>query len=140
MRIAITEQISLDPGEIEESFIQASGPGGQNVNKVASAVQLRFDAGRSAALPDAVKTRLATLAGRRMTGDGMLIIMARRFRSQERNREDALARLVALIRKAAERTPPRRPTRPSFGERQRRLDAKGHRAAIKRSRRARPDE
>ncbi len=138
--LKIDDRLSIPLDEFRWEFSRSGGPGGQNVNKVATAVQLRFDAGRSAALPEAVKIRLATLAGRRMTSDGVLIIMARRFRSQDRNREDALARLVALIREAAERIPPRRPTRPSFGERQRRLEAKGHRAAIKRSRRSSHDE
>ena len=140
MRIEVSEGLSLDEGEIEESFIHASGPGGQNTNKVATAVQLRFDARRSPSLPDTVKARLQALAGSRLTLDGVLVITAQRYRSQQRNREDALARLLDLIRRAAVQAPPRRPTRPSFGERQRRLDAKGRRALLKRQRTARPEE
>jgi ribosome-associated protein len=132
--IAITDTLGLDEGEIGETFIRASGPGGQNVNKVASAVQLRFDARNSPSLPLAVRERLERLGGRRVSQDGILIITARRFRSQERNRADAQERLVALIRHAA--TPPlrRRPTRPSAGSRERRLQAKAQRARLKQQR------
>jgi len=117
--IPIDSDIALDEAEIEESFIQASGPGGQNVNKVASAVQLRFDIERSPSLSEPVRQRLRRLAGKRATEDGVLVIMAQRFRSQARNREDALDRLVALIRRAAEPPRPRRPTRPTSGSRER---------------------
>ena len=112
--IPVTDTISIDEREIEESFIRASGPGGQNVNKVSSAVQLRFDAARSASLPDDVRERLRPIAGRRMTQDGVIVIMAQRFRTQESNRRDALARLVEMIRQAAEPPVPRRPTRADF--------------------------
>jgi ribosome-associated protein len=132
--IPITETIALDPREIEETFVLASGPGGQNVNKVASAVQLRFDVRRSPSLPDDVRARLERLAGRRLTQDGVVIIDARRHRTRERNREDALERLVVLIRKAAVPPTPRRPTRPSAAAKRRRLEAKVRRGTIKRLR------
>jgi ribosome-associated protein len=137
--IRIDSRVTLDPSEFEESFVHASGPGGQNVNKVSTAVQLRFDARRSACLPDDVRARLTTLAGRRMTKDGVLVIVAQRFRSQDRNREDALARLVELVREAAVRPVFRKPTRPSAGERRRRLEDKGHRSETKRRRTAPPE-
>jgi ribosome-associated protein len=137
MPIRVTAGIVLDEREIGEQFIQASGPGGQNVNKVATAVQLRFDVRRSPSLPEAARARLERLAGRRLTRDGVLVLTAQRHRSQERNRTDALARLVDLVRRAAEPPVPRRPTRPSLGEKRRRLEAKTRRAALKRDR-ARP--
>src|ERR1700733_9921566 len=115
--IAVTDDLALADGEISETFIRASGPGGQNVNKVASAAQLRFDARNSRSLPDPVKARLLRLAGSRLTTEGVIVITARRFRSQERNREDALDRLVALIRRAAEPPKPRRKTRPNSASR-----------------------
>jgi ribosome-associated protein len=132
--IRVTDTLRLDEAEISESFIRASGPGGQNVNKVASAVQLRFDARHSPSLPPPVRERLERLAGNRVSQDGVLIITARRFRSQERNRADALDRLVALIGRAA--TPPRRrrPTRPSAASRERRLADKVQRARLKQQR------
>ena len=132
--ITITDTLSLDEGEISESFIRASGPGGQNVNKVASAVQLRFDVRQSPSLPPPVRERLSRLAGRRVSQDGILVITAQRFRSQERNRADALQRLVALITRAATPPPPRRATRPSAAARQRRLAAKAQRARLKQQR------
>jgi ribosome-associated protein len=135
MRIAITPALSIDEREIEVSFILGSGPGGQNVNKVATAAQLRFDARRSPSLPEAVKGRLEALAGARLTREGVIVLTARRFRSQERNREDALERLAALIRAASARPARRRATQPSRGERERRLAEKAHRAEIKKGRR-----
>jgi len=121
----------IDESEIVESFVRASGPGGQNVNKVASAVELRFDARRSPNLPDAVATKLMKLAGSRLTQDGVIVIFAQRFSSQPRNREDARERLTALIAKAQQREKPRRATRPTAASKTRRLEEKGRRGAIK---------
>jgi ribosome-associated protein len=137
--IRITDDIAIDEREIEESFIRASGPGGQNVNKLATAVQLRFDARRSPSLPNDVSTRLQRLAGSRLTKDGVLVITAQRHRTQERNRDDALARLVELIRQAAVPPKPRRPTRPTAASRARRLAGKKRRSTIKGLRQAKPD-
>ncbi|MDP6119922.1 MAG: alternative ribosome rescue aminoacyl-tRNA hydrolase ArfB [Rhodospirillales bacterium] len=132
--IPVTPTIALDEAEIEERFIRAGGPGGQNVNKVSSAVQLRFDAARSKELPDDVRARLKRLAGRRMTRDGVVVIEARRYRTQDSNRRDALARLVRLVQRAAEPPVPRKKTRLSPAQRRRRLEAKRRRAALKRAR------
>jgi ribosome-associated protein len=136
--IRITDAIELDERELEERFIRASGPGGQNVNKLSSAVQLRFDVRGSPSLPDDVSARLQTLAGRRLTREGVLVITAQRHRTQERNRQDARDRLVELIRRAAERPTPRRPTRPTKASRQRRLEGKKRRSTIKDLRRDKP--
>jgi len=132
--IRITPSIALDDSEIEESFIRASGPGGQNVNKLSTAVQLRFDVRGSPSLPEGTRLRLMRLAGRRLTQDGVLIITAQRHRTQERNRQDALDRLIALIQEAAIPPIPRRPTRPTLGSKKRRLEAKGRRSEVKRLR------
>ncbi|MGO9485192.1 MAG: alternative ribosome rescue aminoacyl-tRNA hydrolase ArfB [Rhodomicrobium sp.] len=135
----ITAEIEIGEEEIEERFVLASGPGGQNVNKVATAVQLRFDAARSPSLAPDVLARLARLAGRRMTQDGVLVLVAQRFRSQERNRADARARLAALIMQAAAAPRPRVATRPTGASKQRRLHAKATRGAVKQLRK-RPGE
>ena len=132
--IPITPNFSLDEGEIEERFIRASGPGGQNVNKVATAVQLRFDVAGSRSLPEEVRTRLRRLAGRRINARGVFIIEAQRFRTRERNRRDARERLVRWIRRAAQRPVPRIATRPSSAERKRRLEDKRRRGDAKRLR------
>jgi len=133
--IYITRNISIDDREIQQEFVRSSGPGGQNVNKVATAVKLRFDVVNSRSLPDDVRKRLIRLAGRRITEDGVLIIDARRFRTQERNRQDSIGRLVELIRKAAEKPKPRRRTRPTLASKRRRLETKRRRSNIKRKRR-----
>ena len=137
--IQVTRRIAIAEEELQEDFLRASGPGGQNVNKVESAVQLRFDARRSPNIPEDVRPRLEKLAGHRLTQDGVIIITAQRFRMRERNREDALERLLALIREAAvPPPPPRRPTRPTLASRQRRLEGKTRRASVK-AMRGRPD-
>ena len=140
MLIPINGHLFLDESEIEESFIRASGPGGQNVNKVSSAVQLRFDLSGSRSLPEDLRERLARLAGRRLTRDGVIVIIAQRHRTQERNRQDALDRLIALIRRAAAPPTARRPTKPSRAAKERRLQAKARRATVKQQRRTAPDE
>jgi ribosome-associated protein len=125
----------IDEGEIVESFVRSSGPGGQNVNKVASAVELRFDARSSPSLPNDVATRLIKLAGARATQDGVIVILAQKFASQPRNRQDARARLAALLTRAQERPKPRLATRPTLASRTRRLDEKSRRGAMKALRR-----
>ena len=136
MMIRVTNSIALDEDEIDEQFIRSSGPGGQNVNKVATAVQLRFDVARSANLSEPVRERLKRLAGRRLTSDGVLIIDARRFRTRERNRRDELDRLIALVRKAAVPPTPRKATRPTAASKRRRLEGKQRRGTLKRGRRS----
>ncbi|WP_431859294.1 alternative ribosome rescue aminoacyl-tRNA hydrolase ArfB [Azospirillum sp.] len=132
--IRVTHRISLDESELHEEFVRASGPGGQHVNKTETAVQLRFDVRNSPNIPDDVKARLAKLAGSRMTQDGVLIIQADGYRSQLRNREDALERLIDLIRDASVPPKPRRPTKPTFGSQQRRLEGKAVRSQVKKMR------
>ncbi len=133
--IQVTPTLAIDESYLEESFIRASGPGGQNVNKLSSAVQLRFLAALCPTLPEPVRARLRRLAGRRMTAEGVLVITAQRFRSQERNRTDALERLLALLREAAAPPPPkRRPTRPTLASKKRRLESKRQRGDTKRTR------
>jgi ribosome-associated protein len=133
--IPITDTIAIHENEVQYHFIRASGPGGQNVNKVSTAVQLRFDVVNSPSLTAEVRERLIRLAGRQVTEGGLLIIDARRFRTQERNRRDAFRRLVGLIHKAAEKPKSRRKTRPTFASKEQRLEAKRHQAETKRMRR-----
>lgn len=130
----ISDNITLDESELQFDAVQASGPGGQNVNKVATAIQLRFDAANSPSLPDDVRQRLFRLAGKRCTADGQLLVRANRYRTQEQNRQDALERLVALLRKASEKPKIRRKTYPSLASRKRRLEDKRHRSETKRFR------
>ena len=138
--VRVTPTIAIEDSEIQLEFSRASGPGGQNVNKVSTAVQLRFDVVHSQSLPADVRERLVRLAGKRMTKDGVLIINARRFRTQERNERDAIERLADLIRRAAERPKRRRKTRPTRASRERRLDAKRRCSQKKQLRRSIPDE
>jgi ribosome-associated protein len=137
--IQVTEDIAIDENEIEEKFIRASGPGGQHVNKASTAVQLRFDVAHSPSLPEVVRERLVRLAGGQMTEDGVLVIEAKQFRRQERNRQDALDRLVKLVRKAAREPKTRRKTRRTQASRERRLREKRRRSDVKRLRRP-PDQ
>lgn len=137
--IHITRSLSIDPAEIEESFVRASGPGGQNVNKVASAVQLRFNLAANTSLPEPVKRRVAVLAGSRLTKDGVIVITANSHRDQPLNRADALERLVALLRAGVFVPKPRIATRPTLASKKRRLDKKTNRSAVKRMR-SRPSD
>ena len=136
--IRITDHISIDEAELEEAFVRSSGPGGQNVNKLSTAVQLRFNVRQSPSLPNDVAIRLMKLAGSRMTKDGVLVIIAQSHRTQERNRADAQDRLVALIREAAVRPVPRRATKPTKASKERRLEGKKVRSTIKGMRNKRP--
>jgi len=137
--IRITGRLALDPAEIHESFIRAGGPGGQHVNTTATAVQLRFDVRGSPSLPDDVRRRLERLAGSRLTREGVLVLQAQGHRSQKRNREDALARLVELVRAAARPPVPRKPTKPTKASKRRRLEHKKKHGALKALRRSPPD-
>ncbi len=139
MAIPVNNQISLEESEIQLDFVQASGPGGQNVNKVASKAQLRFDI-HSASLPEEVRLRLQQIAGKRITEDGTLLIEAKRYRTQEQNRADAIDRLIQLIRQAAERPKIRRKTRPTLASKQERLEMKRRHSETKRLRRRVSDD
>jgi len=132
--IQVTERIAIEENELDESFIRASGPGGQNVNKVSSAVQLRFNARTSRSLPNDVSIRLQRLAGNRLTNEGVIVITASRHRSQDQNRDEARERLFAMIREAANPPPPRRATKPTKASRKRRVDSKVKRGHIKKMR------
>ena len=137
--IRITDSISIDESELHESFVRSSGPGGQNVNKLSTAVQLRFDVRQSPSLPNDVAVRLMRLAGKRMTKDGVLVLIAQNHRTQERNRAEALERLIDLIRQAAVRPVPRRATKPTKASKQRRIESKKHRSGIKGMRAGKPN-
>ena len=135
MSISITPTISFDPGEIQESFIRSSGPGGQNVNKVSTAVQVRLDLRRSPSLPAWLRARAEAMGGKRVSSDGVLVITAARFRSQDRNREDAVDRIVEFLREAADRPIRRVKTRPTLGSQKRRVEGKVQRGETKQMRR-----
>ena len=137
--IRVTDTISIDESEIEESFVRSSGPGGQNVNKLSTAVQLRFDVRHSPSLPNDVAIRLMALGGRRITKDGVLVLIAQSHRTQERNRADALERLVALIKEASVKPTPRRATKPTKASKQRRIEGKKRRSGLKDMRRSKPN-
>lgn len=136
--LTITPTLSLDENELQESFVRSAGPGGQNVNKVATAVQLRFNVRQSPSLPEAVRQRLLALAGKRLTGEGELVIEARRYRTQEQNREDARRRLASLILQATQVPKTRRATRPSKAAKERRIESKQRRSLTKNLRRSKP--
>ncbi len=137
--IQVTDEIAIGDDEVQERFVRAAGPGGQNVNKVSTAVELRFDVRGSPSLPEPVRARLGRLAGRRLTLDGVLVLLAQRFRTQERNRQDALDRLIELIARAAEPPPPpRKKTRPTLASKRRRVEGKVRRGHVK-ALRGRPD-
>lgn len=138
--IRITRSLSVDPADLEESFVRSSGPGGQNVNKLSTAVQLRYAIDKLIGMPDDMRARLVLLAGRRLTAEGELIISAERFRTQAQNREDAQARLVELLKEASVRPKPRIATRPTKASKVRRVDSKVKRGAIKRARGGRPSD
>ena len=138
--LRVTDHIVIDERELEEQFIRSSGPGGQNVNKLETAVQLRFDVRHSPSLPHEVRLRLERLAGSRLTKDGVLVITAQRHRTQERNRQDALDRLIELIRQAAVVPKRRRPTKPTSSSKKRRLESKKRRGTIKGLRQAKPSD
>lgn len=138
--IRVTGSLSIDPDEIQESFVRAAGPGGQHVNKTSTAVQLRFDVRRSPSLPDEVRQRLERIAGRRLTRDGVLVLVAQGHRSQLRNREEALARLIELVREATHRPAPRVKTKVSRAAKRRRVDDKKRHGTVKSLRRARTSD
>jgi ribosome-associated protein len=136
--IRVTDSISIDEAELQESFVRSSGPGGQNVNKLSTAVQLRFDVRHSPSLPNDVAVRLMRLAGKRMTKDGVLVLIAQNHRTQERNRAEAQERLIELIRQAAVRPVPRRATKPTKASKQRRIESKKRRSNVKALRQSKP--
>ncbi len=138
--IEITPSLSIDENEIQLEYVRSSGPGGQNVNKVATAAQLRFNVDASQSLPEAVKQRLHQIAHNRITQEGALVIEAKRYRTQEQNREDAIARLISLIYRATEKPKPRKKTRPTRASQERRIEEKKRRGEIKRSRRVKPKD
>lgn len=138
--LTVTPDLVLDENELEETFVRAAGPGGQNVNKVATAVQLRFDVQHSPSLPEAIRQRLRRLVANRLTTEGVLIIEAKRFRTQEQNRQDARDRLVAILRQAVHPPKPRRATQPTRAARQKRIEQKRQRSQVKRLRRSPPNE